>query len=395
MINVRHVRKETPGCKNVIHFNNAGASLMPQPVVEAVSSYFQLEAQQGGYEAAIMEEVKIRNFYHAASSLLGCQSSEVAFIESATRAWDMVFYSINLKAGDKILTTISEYGSNYIAFLHLAKRKGVIIEVIPNDTYGQLCLKELKNKLDQHVKLIAITHIPMHGGLINPVEEVGKIAQEANIFYLLDATQSIGQLPVNVKEMGCDALCATGRKYLRGPRGTGFLYINQKVVETLDPPFLDLHAACWVDEKNYQIQPDARRFETWEANYSNKVGLGVAIDYALQLGMDNIWKRICHLAQFLRNNLLQLSGITIHDMGERKSGLVTFTARDLSVYDIYLKLKGKKINVSICLAEDVRMDMKARELPCLIRASVHYYNTEEEIERFCQELMRIFDRKIF
>lgn len=390
MFNVKKAREETPGCMHVLHFNNAGASLLPQPVIDAVNSHFALEIEQGGYEAAAIARSKIQNLYRAASQLIGCHPDEIGFIENATRAWDMIFYSLDFNPGDIILTAVAEYASNYIAFLQMAKKKGVSIEVIPNDAFGQLSLEVLNNRInDPNVKLIAITHVPTQGGLINPAEEVGKIAKEANVFYLLDATQSIGQFPVNVNKIGCDALCATGRKYLRGPRGTGFLYINRNKIEQLDPPFLDLHAASWINQNEYKIHTTAQRFETWETNYSNKIGLGVAIDYALNWGIEHIWERISHLAQLLRTRLSSISKIQLQDLGKEKCGIVTFTSQNKTAQEISSKLRAKQINVSVSLAEYARLDMEMRGLSSLVRASVHYFNNEEEVEQFCIELEKI------
>lgn len=389
MIDVHKARQETPGCQHVLHFNNAGAALMPQPVIEAVQAHFQLEVERGGYEAAALAEARIQHFYQAASQLLHCQPSEIAFMENATRAWEMVFYSFDFQPGDKIITAVAEYASNYIAFLQMAKKKGIHIEVIPNDEYGQLSLDTLKKQIDARTKLIAITHVPTQGGLVNPAQAVGQIAREAGIFYLLDATQSVGQMPLNVQEIGCDALCATGRKYLRGPRGTGFLYVSQKQIEKLEPPFLDLHAATWVSQNEYRMHPDAQRFETWEVNYANKMGLGVAIEYALSWGLDNIWQRVSALAQRLRSELAELPEVTVQDLGEKKCGIVTFTAKGLTAEDICLKLRAQNIHVSVSLAEYARPDMEARGLSSLVRASIHYFNTEEEIELFCDALKQL------
>lgn len=228
-LNIEQIRNETPGCKYVLHFNNAGAALPPQPVLQAIKDHLDLEATIGGYEAAQCALDKIQKFYETAAHLIHCQPEEIAFLENATRAWDMAFYSFKFNPGDKILTCASEYASNYLAFLHRAKHVGVSIEIIQNDSSGQLDLDALKRKIDRRVKLIAITHIPTQGGLINPAAEVGKIANAHHIPYLLDTTQSIGQLPIDVQEIGCDFLCATGRKFLRGPRGTGFLYAKKKL----------------------------------------------------------------------------------------------------------------------------------------------------------------------
>ncbi|STY29290.1 selenocysteine lyase, PLP-dependent [Legionella wadsworthii] len=186
---------------------------------------------------------KTEELYSAVARLIRCFPEEVAFLENATRAWDLAFYSIQFKPGDKILTCNSEYASNYLAFLHRAKHTGVVIDVIQDDKYGQLDISDLERKIDKRVKLIAITHIPTQGGLINPAQEVGKISKTYHILYLLDTTQSIGQLPINIQDIGCDFLCATGRKFLRGPRGTGFLYVRKAILDEIEPPFINLHAA--------------------------------------------------------------------------------------------------------------------------------------------------------
>lgn len=382
---IEKIRKETPGCDQVLHFNNAGASLSPLSVVNAVKDHLDLEASQGGYEAAQIALDKVEKVYDNAAKLINCNRDEIAFVENATRAWEMAFYSFKFKKGDRIITARAEYASNYLAFLHMAKHTGVGIEVIGDDETGQLNIKELENKIDSTVKLIAITHVPTQGGLVNPAAEVGQIAKQANIPYLLDTTQSIGQMPIDVKKIGCDFLCATGRKYLRGPRGTGFLYGRKEIIEQCDPPFIDLHAAKWIEDDKYVLRSDARRFETWEQNIAAKIGLGAAIDYAIQVGMTAIWERIQYLAALLREKLQEIPSITLHDLGQHKCGIITFTSKNKSVSEIQQLLSMQKINVSISLQEYARLDMNYRNLSALIRASVHYYNTENEIDVFCQK----------
>jgi cysteine desulfurase/selenocysteine lyase len=385
-IDIQKVRKDTPGCEHVLHFNNAGAALMPQPVIKAVSDYFQLECERGGYEAAALKHDEILKFYTSAATLINASPSEMAFIENATRAWDMVFYSLKFSPGDRIITSEAEYASNYIAFLQVSKKTGVVIDVIPNDEYGQISLTELQNRINPHVKLISITHIPTQGGLINPAEEVGKIAKKAGIFYLLDATQSVGQMPIDVEKIGCDALCATGRKFLRGPRGTGFLYVSKNWVMQLEPPFLDLHAAQWTSLNAYTIKPDAQRFETWETNYSNKLGITAAIDYCLLLGMESIWQRILLLSKLLRKRLATIKGVTLQDLGKEQCGIVTFTKANWDAISICMALRQKSINVSVSRQEYAKLDMERRGLSSVVRSSVHYYNTEEEVELFCRAI---------
>jgi len=386
-IDVERARRETPGCTHVMHFNNAGAALMPAPVLTAVTDHLQREALTGGYEAAAEASDAIEHVYHAAAALLRCQTDEIAIIENATRAWDMAFYAIPFQPGDRILTAQAEYASNYIAFLQVARKTGAQIEVIPDDETGQLAVDALRAMIDDRVKLIAITHVPTNGGLVNPAAEVGKIARAANVLYLLDACQSAGQMPLDVNVLGCDFLSATGRKYLRGPRGTGFLYVRRAVLEQLEPPLLDLHAAVWTGRETYTLRSDTRRFENWETYYAGKIGLGVAIDYALGWGVEAIWERVQALAALLRAGLAQIPGVIVRDRGVQRCGLVTFTLDGLDSTQIKAALAAEQINVSVSTLTSTRLDMETRGLASVVRASVHYYNTEGEVERFCATLV--------
>jgi cysteine desulfurase/selenocysteine lyase len=393
-IDLARARRETPGCATVLHFNNAGAALMPQPVVDAVISHVQLEARIGGYEAATQAHDAVERVYDAAATLLGCQRDEVAIVENATRAWDMAFYAVPLGPGDRILTARAEYASNYIALLQVAHKTGATIEVIPDDEHGQISIAALRQAIDERVKLIALTHIPTNSGLVNPAAQVGEVARQAGVVYLLDACQSVGQRPMNVAQLGCDLLSTTGRKYLRGPRGTGLLYVRQGVLDRLEPPFLDLHAAEWVAHDRFTIRPDARRFENWETHYAGKIGLGVAIDYALSWGLAHIWQRITTLAGLLRAHLATLPGVTVRDPGVERCGIVSFTVDGKDPAAIQHALAQHRINVTVSRLPSTRLDMEARGLSSVVRASVHYYNSEEEVERFCITLAAILSHTL-
>jgi len=290
--------------------------------------------------------------------------------------------------GDRILTARAEYASNVIAFLQVAKRTGAVVEVIENDETGQVSVSDLRRRLDDGgpVKLIAITHVPTQGGLVNPAEEIGAAAREAGVPYLLDACQSIGQMPVDVELIGCDLLSATGRKFLRGPRGTGFLYARHDFIEQVEPPFLDLHAAPWTAPDKYEIRPDARRFENWETNYAAKIGLGVAVDYALSWGLEAIEERVTGLAERLRERLTQVEGVRVHDQGQRRCGIVTFTVDGVPAQKVQRQLSDLGVNVSVSLVDYARLDLPTRGLPDLVRASVHYYNTDDELDQLSNAL---------
>jgi cysteine desulfurase / selenocysteine lyase len=395
-IDTAAVRNDTPGCRDRIHFNNAGASLMPRPVIETVIRHLELEATIGGYEAADAERERIAAVYRSCARLVNCDPEEIALLENATRAWDAVFYSIPFAAGDRIVTGRAEYCSNYMAHLQVARKTGAEIVVIGDDAYGQIDVDELRERIDERVKLISLTHVPTSGGLVNPAAEVGRVAREAGVFFLLDATQSVGQMPIDVAEIGCDFLATTGRKFIRGPRGTGFLYVGRSRIEELDPAVVEVGGAAWTERDGYTLKEDAKRFETWEASYALQLGLGRAIEYALELGIESIWERVRILGNLLRRELAAIDGISVHDLGVTKCGIVTFTADGVSADRLFAELGAQAINVDVSTPEDTRIDFEARSLEPMIRASVHYFNTEDEIARFCAavEGIRPYHRRV-
>ena len=386
---VDRARRDTPGASRVAHLNNAGAALPPSQVTEAVIAHLRREAEFGGYEAAEAAAEHIEATYPAIARLIGCGVDEVAVVENATRAWDMAFYAMSFKPGERILTSHAEYASNVIAFLQVARRTGAVVEVVDDDEHGQLCVADLRRRVSGgggEVKLIAMTHVPTQGGLINPAEQVGAVAREAGVPFLLDACQSVGQLPINVDRIGADLLSATGRKFLRGPRGTGFLYVRRTLLDQLEPPFLDMHAATWTAPERYEIRPDARRFESWETNYASKIGLGVAINYALSWGLDAIEARVTALADGLRERLAALDGVHVHDQGLRRCAIVTFTVDGVSARAVQRRLAESAVNTSVSVASSARLDLPRRGLSELVRASVHYYNTDDELDRLINAL---------
>lgn len=388
---VQRARAETPGTGNVLHFNNAGAGLMPQPVLDALFEHLQLEADIGGYEAAAAAHHKRERTYQAIAELLHADKNEIALVENASVAWLQAFHAMlrQFRPGDKIITVEAEYASNYISYLQAARTHGVEIVVAPSAADGAVDLPALENLIDDKVRMIAVTHVPTNGGLVNPAEEIGRIARAAGVYYLLDACQSCGQLPLNVEKIGCDALSVTGRKYLRGPRGTGFLYVRKNRIEALEPLFLDLHAAQWTGRDSFEILPTAKRFENWEFYIAGVIGLGVAVDYAMAWGMDNISARILELAGELRASLSSIQGVTVTDIGTQKCGITTFIKDGKTPDEIKAALSAKRINTSVSRLGSTRIDMENRGLDEVVRASVHYYNDADEIAKFCEAVERL------
>ena len=383
-IDISTLRNDTPACADLIHFNNAGAALAPLAVTEAVLTHLANEQRLGGYEAANLAEGQINNFYDAFAKLLACEASEIAYAENATHAWNSLFNAIPFAAGDIILTGQSEYASNFLALLHMAKRQGVKIDVIPNDHTGIIDLEQLEAAINPRVKLIALTHTPSQSGVIHPAAKVGELARAHNILYLLDACQSAGQIDLNVDELGCDMLTGTGRKYLRGPRGTGFLYMRRSSMSKLEPACADLHSANWISANTYEFRDDARRFENWECYVAGKIGLGVAVDYALKIGMPAIESRVGELGAALRETLGTIAGVNVHEHGEPLSGIVTFSKKGIAAASLQEGLRAKGMNTSVARLASNQLDLAKRGLGDINRASIHYYNTHEEIERFCQ-----------
>ena len=383
---IDRARRDTRGCEGVIHFNNAGASLPPAPVADAHYEYLHAEEMHGGYETMARYSDALENFYSLAARLLNCAASEIAFSDSATRAWNAAFYSLDLQPGDRILAGCSEYGSNLVAFLHLAHKRGVEITWVPDDEHGQIDVKSLERLIDSRVRLICLTHIPSGGGLVNPAAAVGRVAKAADIPYLLDACQSLGQMPVDVQQIGCDMLCGTGRKFLRGPRGTGFLYVRKSFLEQLEPSQLNHHAAELISTGAYRLRDDARRFECWERSCAGQVALGVAIDYALGWGLQAINQRIGLLATELRRRLADVKGVTVADRGIEQSGIVTLFAEQVPADSLQHQLMSRGINTSLVPFSANPVSAAKRNLPALLRASLHYYISHQEIDRFFIEL---------
>lgn len=383
---ITRARAETPGTRHVMHFNNAGAGLMPAPVLDAVMAHLKLESEIGGYEAAAINQALRERTYQAVATLLNAEPDEIAIVENASVAWLMAFHAMlrHLKPGDKIITVEAEYASNYISYLQARETHGVDVVVAPSDASGSVDIKVLENLIDDRVKLISVTHVPTNGGLVNPVEAIGRIARAAGIYYLLDACQSAGQIPLDVEKIGCDALSVTGRKYLRGPRGTGFLYVRKSRIAELEPTFLDLHAARWTSRDTFEILPTAKRYENWEFSIAGVIGLGVAVDYALDWGMEAIHQRVTGLAGTLRGSLAGIPGVTVTDIGDEKCGITTFTKAGVASLEIKAALAKKRINVSVSGRGSTLIDMDKRGLADVVRASVHYYNDEDEIARLCE-----------
>lgn len=388
-IDIARARADTPACTQILHFNNAGCSLPASSTLDAVKAFLDLEATVGGYEATAIATQQIISFHTASAALLGCDPSEVAFQSGASEAWWRAFLAVDLQPGDRVLAGTTEFQSAAFGLMQ-ARKRGVTVDMISDDASGQVDVAALETMLEQPTKLVCLTQIAMSNGLVNPVEEVGEVVKESGALFLLDACQAAGQMPLDVETLQCDFLTATGRKWLRGPRGTGLLYVRSSVLDQLaDPVFVDGQSAVWDTTDTYKLSPGSSRYELGEMNPAGKIGLGSAITYALDIGIDNIQERVRALAETLRDELRKVATVTVTDRGRVQSGIVTFVADSMSPIEIAQALREEAINMSSPGAHNSRFMFESIGVDAVVRASPHYYNTNEEIDRFVAVLDKI------
>ncbi|MFM1723495.1 aminotransferase class V-fold PLP-dependent enzyme [Rhodococcus sp. PAM 2766] len=384
MLDLERLRLDTPGCLERVFLDSAGSSLPPQPVLATVIGHLRREAEVGGYVAAAERADDLTAVRTSIAQLIGATAPEIALVDSATRAWCDFFTSIPLRPGDRVLLSQVEYASNAITALHRAKETGAVVEVVPSDPTGRIDLDALERMIDDRVTLVSLVHVPTNGGLINPVREVVDLAHRHGALVLLDACQSVGQLPIDVGELGVDALSATGRKWLRGPRGTGFLYIRGDLARELKPMAMDLHGAQWLSPDEYLPAADASRFELWECDVAARLGLGVAVDYLLSIGVDYAARAIATGADRIRSELGALPGVRLHDLGTDRCGIVTFTIDGTEPSSIRDRLADSRITVTVSGRSSTLLDMSARGLDAVVRASPHYFVSDGDLSRFAE-----------
>jgi selenocysteine lyase/cysteine desulfurase len=379
---VEEARRLTPGVGHRVHLNNAGASLMPEPVLRAVNDHLRLESEVGGYEAADLRAEAIQGAYRSVAGLLGTHTPNVAFTENATASFVAALSSVPFRQGDRILTTRHDYVSNQIQYLALSRRMGVEVIRAPDGPEGGVDapgMAEMVRRL--RPRLVAMTHIPTNSGLVQDVATVGRECRALEVAFLVDACQSVGQMPLDVEAMGCDFLSATSRKFLRGPRGAGFLYVSDRVLALgWEPLFPDLRGAEWVAENVYQPAPDATRFETWEFAYALLLGTGAAAAYAASLGMERIRQRSWGLADQVRGRLSGLPGVRCLDRGAQLSAIATFHVEAWDPPRLMRALRERGINTSVLDRASAVLDFEDKGVEGALRVSPHYFNTEEEIE---------------
>lgn len=387
-IDVERVRADTPATGVRTFLNHAGASPAPDPVLDVVVAHLRDEARLGGYEAEDLRRPDLHRARSSIATLLGCAAADIAFATSATDAWERAFWSFPWNRGDIVLTCRSEYVTNFVNLLAARDRFGIRVDVVDDDPSGAIDVTDLRRRLaDPAVALVAVNHVPTHGGLVNPVAEVGDACRDADVPFLLDACQSVGQMALDVEELGCDILTATGRKFLRAPRGTGFLFVRPHLAERLVPSCSG--GADWTGPDTYVLPERAARFESYERSVAGVLGLGAAVDYCLALGLEAIERRVTTLADRLRTQLSTIDGVTVRDLGTRRCGIVTFTVDGSDAVAVRDALAAERVHVWTTGARFAQIDLPSRGIDTMVRASVHYLNTDDEIDATLELVQRI------
>jgi selenocysteine lyase/cysteine desulfurase len=375
-------RADTPGCAHRNHLNNAGAALMPRPVIDAITDHVRLESEIGGYEAADLRADEVGRGYERLAELVGAQARNIAVVANATAGFVQALSSFDFTPGDVIVTTRCDYTSNQIQYLALSTRLGVEVVHANDLPEGGVDPDSVRAIVqDRRPKLVAVSWIPTNSGLVQDVESVGLVCEEAGVPYIIDACQAVGQIPIDVARLRCDYLSATARKFMRGPRGIGFMYASDRALERGDHPlFVDMRGARWVITRAYEVAPTARRFEDWEFAYALVLGQAAAARYALDVGVETARSRAWGLAARLRTALGSIPRVRVHDRGATPCAIVTMTADGRHADPIVRALKDRRINTVSSLREFGIYDFDAKGIETAVRLSPHYYNTDAEVD---------------
>ncbi|WP_310631577.1 aminotransferase class V-fold PLP-dependent enzyme [Paraburkholderia sp.] len=384
------LRAQTPGTRTTTHFNHAGASLPSSATLSAIHAQLEREATSGPMEAGVAASAITDEARALAATLFNAQPDEIALTGGNSQGWGAAFAALGgWNAGDRLLVGRHEWGGNLAAMQFAAQRAGATIDVIPSREDGTLDTAALASMIDERVRLIALTWLPANGGLINPAEAVGAIARRFGIPYFVDAAQAAGQVPIDVRTIGCDVLSAAPRKALRAPRGTGLLYVRREFLERLTPAYVDRFSAPLDAQGEPRLRDDAGRFESAETSMALRAGLANALREALAIGVPAIRQRIDQVATTLRQRLAQIESVALLDDGVERSGLVAFNLAGYEPQAVQAALAGRGISIGLSGVPYTPLDMRARGLTSVARASVSYLTTDEEIGRLVEAIIAI------
>lgn len=384
-------RNDTPGAATVVHLNNAGCSLATDSVLAAQHAYLDAEATLGGYETALAHEEVAARFYELGAQVIRADADEMGYCHSATHAWRKVLFSLPLLQGATIAFDESIYGGNLIALLDGQRRLGWRLIPIPIAPSGLIDGEVLADVLDRsRVDLLAVTHMPAQSGVVNDLQLIARNAEAGGALTLVDACQSLGHVPIDVTRDRIDAMVFTGRKYLRAPRGTGGYFVRRTLLEGLAPFAPDIQSAEVLDRRMaWRIRDGSRRLEEWERNWANVIGAVAALEYLVGLDASWIFSRISRTAEQLVATLRTVPGVEVRRRSAERGGIVVFDVPGRDLLEIRDRLRGAGVNVMFAGPQNAPLEMFARQERGWLRASVHYFNDESDLESLRSELLRI------
>ena len=314
-----------------VYLNTAAAGLQSPQVLEKIQAHLQLESECGGYVAAEKVQSDLASCRENLAQLLNCTASEIALTDSASRAWHRILNCFDFQRDDIVLVSPTIWGGNYFTLLQLEKRFGIQVQCMPTEADGNLDLDRLKQQIQQkvrqqpksRVRFMELTLAPSGWDAWQATGDIAQLARAHSIPLVVDASQAFGQRELDVNDLGCDFLFASGRKWLAGPRGTGVLYARQSSTSHLCPLGLDQHTGFLKDDELHWL-PDARRFELSESSVALRLGLGEAAKQTLsrqQAGESVLLKK---LAADYRQLISEIPGFELPDLSGEPGAIVTF-----------------------------------------------------------------------
>ena len=397
-MNIHEIRKQFPildqkvNGKQLVYFDSAATSQKPIQVIETLERYYKeynSNVHRGvhtlgtkatdAYEGA---REKVRKFINAKSM------EEIIFTRGTTTALNTVAASYgleNVKEGDEIVISYMEHHSNIIPWQQVAKKTGATLKYLPLQLDGTISLEDVRQTVTPNTKIVSIMYVSNVLGTINPVKEIGAIAHENGAIMIVDGAQSAPHMKVDVQDLNCDFYALSAHK-MCGPTGIGVLYGKKELLNNMEPiefggemiDFVDLQESTWKELP--------WKFEAGTPIIGNAIGLGAAIDFLEEIGLDNIEKHEHELAQYALERLSEVDGVTIYGPKHR-AGLVTFNIEDVHPHDVatVLDVEGIAVRAGHHCAQPLMKWLKASSTA---RASFYLYNTKEEIDTFVESLIK-------
>lgn len=376
------------------YFNNAGSGIMSNDTFDTIVNHMRLEMQYGAYKAAIIREKEIKEFYKYAAKLLNAESSEeIAFIDSASRGWNLVMYGLPVTSNTSIVTLESEYGTNLLTIYDIANKTGCSVTVVKCHEDGSFDLLDVEDALSKGECILAVSHVAAQGAIENPVNELGILAEKYKAIYIVDGCQACGQIPINVQEMKCDFYITAGRKWLCGPRGTGILYVKKE--SRFPSSQIDLSTSDLVFDNNNKVVgiktvESAKRFELWEKNVASLLGLSNAIKECLNLGLPRIQDGIISNTIKIREAICNNPKLTLVGKKDAPIGNASFyTNNEALERDIKVFFEENGFIISCMCDWDCPLFFPKNNVKYIFRITPHYYTPSEEVHEMCECIRNI------